>query len=180
MLTLIDFFEHCHFRRYGAVAHRAAHHLLLSPPLVYTYLVSAPRPWQQLVLRFGWELITPWRGPAKRRGGFFKGSKLRFSFLGYFILYGQIQLHASCDLFHVSCVPPAVIFGPLTLEITSVLLDLMNSPPGCSYCSKITRISQFGKASSLLENIILKFWHFSQLMKIPSHNIFLIFLIVHD
>lgn len=41
------------------------------PPLVYTYLVSAPRPWQQLVLRFGWELITPWWSPAKSRGGFF-------------------------------------------------------------------------------------------------------------
>lgn len=49
-----------------------------SPPsplslVVYTYLVSAPRPWQQLVLRFGWKLITPWRSPAKKREGFLKG-----------------------------------------------------------------------------------------------------------
>lgn len=50
------------------------------PPLVYTYLVSAPRPWQQLVLRFGWELITPWWSPAKRRGGGLKGVNWGFLF----------------------------------------------------------------------------------------------------
>lgn len=52
-----------------------------SPPpsslslVVYTYLVSAPRPWQQLVLRFGWELITPLRRPAKKRVGILKRVK---------------------------------------------------------------------------------------------------------
>lgn len=90
-------------------------HLLLYPHSFYLYLVNAPRPWQQLELRFGWELITPWRSPAKKEGMvFLKGRKLRFSFLGYFISYGQIRLHAWCDLFHVWCVPPAVISGPLT------------------------------------------------------------------
>lgn len=79
--------------------------------------------------------------PCQKEGGFFKGSKLRFSFFGYFISYGRIHPHALFDLFHVSCVPPAAIFGPLTLKITSVLLDSMDSPPGCAYFTEIVMIS---------------------------------------
>lgn len=130
--------EHSCVGRYRA----AAYHFPPSPPLAHAYLVSAPRPRQQLVLRFGWELITPWWSSAKRRGGFFfflKGVNWGFSFWGYFISYGQIQLHP-CDVWCVPCVarvPPAVISGLLdpgnNFRLTS--LDLMNSPLACAYLS---------------------------------------------
>lgn len=74
----------------------------------------------------------------KRRKGFFKGSKLRFSLLGFFILYVQIQLHAWCDLFHVSCVchqQSALVLCHPGNNFRS--LHLMNFPP---YCNK-SRIS---------------------------------------
>lgn len=43
--------------------------------------------------------------PSQKEGRvFLKGVNWGFLFLGYFISYGQIRLHALCDLFHVSCV----------------------------------------------------------------------------
>lgn len=102
------------------------------PPLVYTYLVSSPRPWQQLVLRFGWELITSSWSPAKRRAGFLKGVKWGFLFWVTLFHMGKSDRRVICSMCRV-CVPPAVFSAPLTLEITSVLPHLMNSPLGCLF-----------------------------------------------
>lgn len=101
MLTLIDFFERCHVRRFLSVPHRAAHHLPLSPAGLYIF-----SQFPQTLTAAGAEV---WVGahyffvePCQKEGRVFKRSKVRFSFLGYFISYGQIR--PSCDLFHVSCV----------------------------------------------------------------------------
>lgn len=115
--TLIDFLK-------PWSCHRAAPP---HSPLVYTYLAGAPRPWQQLVLRFGWELITPWWSPAKRRGGFFKGSKLRFSLFRTGKSDSMRRVISSMCRVCV-CHQQSSLVPPPNLEITSVPLHLMNSP----------------------------------------------------
>lgn len=93
--------------------HRAAHQASL-PGEWFTHVhvqPASPRPWQQLVLRFGWELITSLWITARMRARFLKRSKVRFSFFGllYFVRVNSTMLWSvPC----VSCVPPAVFSAP--------------------------------------------------------------------
>lgn len=69
---------------------------------------------------------------CQKEGRVFKGSKVRFSFFGllYFIWANPtVVWSVPC----VVCVPPAVFPAPFTLQITSALIHLMNSPLGCAY-----------------------------------------------
>lgn len=126
------------------VPHRADRHAappLPSTLLVYTCLVSCP----QTLTAAGAEV---WVGahyslaePCQKEGRvFLKG--VNWGFLFWVTLFRTAN-PTPCVVWSVPCVvcvPPAVSSGPFTLEITSAPLDLMNSPPVCSYCTEITRI----------------------------------------
>lgn len=101
--------------------------LLTRTVYILYYLFNAPRPWQQLVLRFGWELITPWRSPAKKEGMVLKGRKLRFSFLVSLFLMGKSN-SMRCVICSMcgGCHQQSSLVPLPKLEITSVLLDLMD------------------------------------------------------
>lgn len=85
--------------------HKATHHHPPPPAGLYIFSQFPPDPDSSWCWGLGGSSLLLRGAQPKGGQGFFfflKRSKVRFSFLGCFISYGQIR--PWCDLFHVSCV----------------------------------------------------------------------------
>lgn len=125
MTALNHFTDHCH--AYGIDSPPPFPSLPFPVDGLHT-CSQLPQTLTQLVLRFGWELITSLWILAKMRVRFFKRSKVRLSFFGllYFV---KANLTVEWSVPCVACVPPAVFSAEPHLgnDFRSLLFNVLPS-----------------------------------------------------